>query len=274
MTRSTSGTAPSSAASASWAGVRLRAVLRAPVQADDDHLRPGGPRRAGVGGDPCRVDQVRRPRRAVRQLVAVEPVGVGEVGDGGATHVVERGAAASSALRAVPVWPSPARSKPSSVATTPSKPPSRLWFDAVEQPSYPVAAMAGASSCGAWNEGYPAHGLPVGDEWHLEVAEGEVRVADDRGERGEEGAEVVRRADRRAVVAGRPDQGEVGQDVAPERQGDLDLRDRGGRRRRGGRGATREDDVAPVVAVGSVSRLGGVRPRSSTRRRPRRPRRR
>src|SRR5665648_1271745 len=52
------------------------------------------------------------------------------------------GAAASSALRPVPTDPNPAASSASRVAVMPAAPLSRLWLDAVEQPSQPVAFRA------------------------------------------------------------------------------------------------------------------------------------
>ena len=50
----------------------------------------------------------------------------------------------------------------------PARPWSRLWFDAVEQPSYPVSFTASISSTGAPNDGYP-------DSWSWFAAAGTSR---------------------------------------------------------------------------------------------------
>ena len=57
------------------------------------------------------------------------------------SSVYSCGCDCSTALRAVPTWPSPAASSASSVALTPAKPRSTEWFDAVEQPSQPWASQ-------------------------------------------------------------------------------------------------------------------------------------
>ena len=59
----------------------------------------------------------------------------------------------STALRAVPSWPSPTASNASSVAVTPAKPRSTEWFDAVEHPSQPCALRLAAISDGVPNSG-------------------------------------------------------------------------------------------------------------------------
>src|SRR5674476_935993 len=83
------------------------------------------------------------------------------------------GAAASSALRPVPTDPNPAASSASRVAVMPAAPLSRLWLDAVEQPSQPVAFRAAAPQVYALNRNqqsirvahiaatYGTNGMPI-----------------------------------------------------------------------------------------------------------------
>lgn len=55
----------------------------------------------------------------------------------------------SSRERAVPAWPSPARSSARRVALTPFWPRSTEWLEATVHASKPVHAIAGASAAGA-----------------------------------------------------------------------------------------------------------------------------
>ncbi len=56
--------------------------------------------------------------------------------------------AASAAVRAEPACFSPTLSKRSSVRRSPAPPSSRVWFEAVEQPSYPASFSPSATSGG------------------------------------------------------------------------------------------------------------------------------
>ena len=71
----------------------LVAVLVAPVQRDDDELRAGVAGGLRVGQDQRGVDLVDEPLLAGRPHEAVEPVGVGQLGDGDPVDVVARGLA-------------------------------------------------------------------------------------------------------------------------------------------------------------------------------------
>jgi len=80
------------------------------------------------------------------------------------------GRARSARLRKVPMCATPARSSRSAVRTSPSYPWSRLWLDAVVQPSKPnepiqSAASGGAAKTGKFCSGWPgaANGT---SSWH------------------------------------------------------------------------------------------------------------
>src|SRR5665647_3336234 len=149
------------------------------------------------------------------------------------------GAAASSALRPVPTDPNPAASSASRVAVMPAAPLSRLWLDAVEQPSQPVAFRAAAISAGTPNIGYPEGAVPSGaigtSRWHSARAAPAIHGCNGADPRGwlrlHPPARAVAAVDRRCGPGAVPPRGTD----RPRRDGTLRVPDvRGAGRDRGG----------------------------------------
>ena len=80
------------------------------------------------------------------------------------------GSRRSATDRKVPMCATPARSSRSAVRTSPSKPWSMLWLDAVVQPSKPKAPIHAAASGGAAKTGKFCGGWPGAangtSSWH------------------------------------------------------------------------------------------------------------
>ena len=123
----------------------------------------------------------------------------------------------SAAVRKVPTWATPACSSRFAVCTSPSKPWSSAWLEAVVQASQPIDAIHGAISRRCGEDGVGLQCLAGRRERHLLVAQRQVGVLDQGLHVGEHRVEVVRRAARRLRRGALPD-GVVPEQVAAHDQ--------------------------------------------------------
>ena len=209
-----------------------------------------------VREDPLRVDLVGGPGRSGRQVVAVEPIGVGEVGDLHALHVVDprrggllRGSGTAGVTEVVGVERVEGRLDPVQA----------LIEGVVRHRRAAVVAggrRAGHQLGGRAEDGVAMHPGRRRRDRDLHVADRQVGAADDRAHRRQHRRVVVGSAGRLPERCRGPVQGHVRQQVAGERQRDRGC-GRGWRRWRGrGRGGGGPDRGRARPSPGRSSTAG------------------